>query len=399
MQQTLQKVARIFSRAPQTKQTSVGISNTFMVQAGQPVWMRRDYTRFAEEGYRRNVIAYRAISMIASAAASIPWKLFDVQNNVAQELLSHPLKSLLNQPAPMTGGSEFFENLYTTRLLSGNAFIQAVGPKNAAPRELYMLRPDRMTIIAGKGALPQAYRYQLGQEAIDFPVDRITGASRILHLKLFHPLDDWYGMSPVEAAAYSIDQHNQASAWNQSLLQHGARPSGALIVKSTEGGSGQLTDDQYWRIKQQMEEQFSGTANAGRPILLEGGLEWKEMSLSPKDMDFISAKHASAREIALAFGVPPQLLGIPGDNTYSNLSEARIAMWEQTIIPALQHVADALNSWLSPMFGAHLEIRYDADTIPAVSAKRDAMWARVASADFLSDDEKRKLLGFSHEQV
>ena len=183
MQQTLQKVARIFSRTPQTKQVSIGASNTFMVQAGQPVWMRRDYTRFAEEGYRRNVIAYRAISMIASAAASIPWKLFDVQNNVAQELQSHPLKSLLNQPAPMTGGSEFFENLYTTRLLSGNAFIQAVGPKNAAPRELYMLRPDRITIIAGKGALPQAYRYQLGQEAIDFPVDRITGASRILHLK------------------------------------------------------------------------------------------------------------------------------------------------------------------------------------------------------------------------
>lgn len=395
MQQTLKKAARIFTRAPQRKHAAFSYSNTYMVQAGQPVWMRRDYTRFAEEGYRRNVIAYRAISTIACAAASIPWKLFARQNNETVELSAHPLKTLLNQPAPLTGGSEFFENLYTTRLLAGNAFIQAVGPKNQAPRELYMLRPDRVSIIAGKGALPEAYRYQLGQDIIDFPVDRLSGASRILHLKLFHPLDDWYGMSPVEAAAYSIDQHNQASAWNQSLLQQGARPSGALIVKSGDGASGQLSDEQYWRIKQQMEEQFSGATNAGRPILLEGGLEWKEMSLSPKDMDFITAKHASAREIALAFGVPPQLLGIPGDNTYANLAEARLAMWEQTIMPALQHVADALNSWLTPMFGDDLALRYDVDAIPAISAKRDAMWARIASADFLSDDEKRRLLGFS----
>lgn len=396
MQRTLSTMARLFARRSQKTASIPAYANSFMVPAGQPVWMRRDYTRFAEEGYRRNVIAYRAISMISSSAASVPFKLFSLSGSQAQEVLQHPLLTLLRQPAQWQPGVALFEALHSSRLLSGNAYLHAVGPLGEPPRELHMLRADRVTIIAGKRNVPQAYRYQVGQESWDIPVDAITGQSRVLHLKLFHPLDDWYGMSPVEAAAYSIDQHNQASAWNQSLLQHGARPSGALIVKSGDGQSGMLSDEQYWRVKRQMEEEFSGHGNAGRPLLLEGGLEWKEMSMTPKDMDFISSKHASAREIALAFGVPPQLLGIPGDNTYSNLAEARIALWEQTVLPALQHVADALNHWLVPMFGSGLELRYDAEAIPAISAKRDATWERVSRADFLSDDEKRRLLGLSH---
>jgi len=191
-------------------------------------------------------------------------------------------------------------------MIGGNAFIQAVGPKNASPAELHLLRPDRMAVIAGKGGVPEGYRYKTGDQCIDFPVDRISGMSRILHLKYFHPLNDWYGLSPVEAAAYSIDQHNQSGAWNQSLMQNGARPSGALVVRvDSNGGNGTLSEDQYNRVKQQINDQFSGPVNAGRQLLLEGGLDWKEMSLTPKDMDFVEAKNSSARDIALAFGVPP----------------------------------------------------------------------------------------------
>ena len=197
----------------------------------------------------------------------------------------------------------------------------------------------------------------------------------------------------MEAAAYSIDQHNQCGAWNQALLQNGARPSGALMVKTAEGQGGNLNDTQFTRLRQQLDEQFSGAANAGRPLLSEGGLEWKDMSLSPRDMDFISIKHSSARDVALAFGVPPQLLGIPGDNTFANLAEARLALWEQTILPLLEYMTDALNNWLVPMFDQGLELVLDQDAIPVLAAKRDAYWDRISKADFLSDDEKRKLLG------
>lgn len=367
--------------------------HSFMITPSQPVWMRRDYGRFAEEGYKRNVIAYRACNMIATAIAGVPWQVSSRGRTRMRLMEKHPLLTLLNRPNPMQGGAELVEALITQKLIAGNAYLHAVGPKGEAPMELYALRPDRVTILAGQGGIPKAYRYAVGQSQVDFPVDRVTGQSRILHLKQFHPFDDWYGMSSVEAAAYSIDQHNQCGAWNQALLQNGARPTGALMVKAGDGGTGHLSEPQYVRLKQQLDEQFSGATNAGRPLLLEGGLEWKEMSLSPRDMDFIQIKHSSARDIALAFGVPPQLLGIPGDNTYANMAEARLALWEQTILPTLQHLVDALNNWLTPMFSNTLSIGYDAEAIPAMAAKRDALWARVSNAPFLSDAEKRRILG------
>ena len=145
------------------------------------------------------------------------------------------------------------------------------------------------------------------------------GIPPILHIAQFHPLDDYYGFPPLEAAQTSLDLHNPASAWNKALLDNAARPSGALVYKSENGAN--LSEEQFERLREELAANFSGRGNAGRPLLLEGGLSWQSMSLSPKDMDFLELKHGAAREIALAFGVPPMLLGIPGDNTIADFCE------------------------------------------------------------------------------
>ena len=180
------------------------------------------------------------------------------------------------------------------------------------------------------------------------------GVRPVLHVKLFHPVNDHYGLSPIEAAATAIDIHNTASRWNKALLDNSARPSGALVYTARDGN---LSPDQYDRLKAELEQGFQGAAHAGRPLLLEGGLDWKSMCLTPKDMDFIEAKHTAAREIALALGVPPMLLGIPGDNTYSNYQEATRTFWRPTVLPLVNRTAKALSGWLSPAYGAPLELR------------------------------------------
>ena len=399
-----------------------GYYQTFYNAPGKPVWSGRNYNKFSDEGFKKNVITHRAISIIASGAASVPWVVSDDNaeygvNTLANNILPQKgrvgggkysqserdgaqaklkkLKELLGYPNPSMGGAEFFEAVYSYKLISGNAYIQAVRSSDGMAQELFALRPDRMAVIAGKSSVAAGYRYSVGEKYKDFKVDRLTGQSDILHLKNFHPLDDWYGLSDIEAAAYSIDQHNQAGEWNQALLQNGARPSGALIVKGAgKNEAGYLSEDQYTRIKAQIEEAHSGSANAGRPLLLEGGLEWKEMSLSPKDMDFLNVKNSAARDIALAFGVPAQLLGIPGDNTYNNMAEARLALWEQTIIPLLENTASALNNWLVPMFGDNFTITYDKNAISALMARRESLWDSLKDVDFLSDEEKREMVGF-----
>ena len=233
------------------------------------------------------------------------------------------------------------------------------------------MRPDRVSISTDKQGYVNYFIYNAGSKEIKYGVDKISGKSAVLHLKNFHPLNDHFGLSPIEAGAYSIDQHNSAAKWNQSVLQNGAKPSGAIIVKSANGGSAALSEEQFIKLKNQLEEQYSGFNNAGRPMLLEGGLEWKEMSLSHKDMDFMECKNMAAREIALAFGVPPFLLGIPGDNTYSNLAEAHTALWDHTILPLLDDVCDVLNRWLVPMFkgSENLFIGFDEENIGALAAR------------------------------
>jgi HK97 family phage portal protein len=208
------------------------------------------------------------------------------------------------------------------------------------PRELYVLWPDRVSVVPGSRGWPAAYDY-----AVDGRTTRIvrdaSGFLPVLHTALFHPLDDYYGLSPLEVAGTAIEVHNAGAAWTKALLDNAARPSGALIYKGPDGAPG-LTDDQFGRLKRELEDAYQGAANAGRPMVLEGGLDWKAMSYTPSDMDFADTRSVAAREIALAFGVPPMLLGIPGDNTYANYAEANLSFWRQTVLPLVARSADVM---------------------------------------------------------
>jgi HK97 family phage portal protein len=154
-----------------------------------------------------------------------------------------------------------------------------------------------------------------------------------------------------------------------------------------------MSSDQYDRLLSEMEAHHQGARNAGRPMLLEGGLDWKPMGFSPSDMEFQKTKEAAAREIALAFGVPPMLLGIPGDATYANYAEANRALFRLTVLPLVQKVTGALSHWLEGFTGEAVRLVPDLDQVAALAPEREAQWRRVAGADFLSVGEKRVLLG------
>ncbi len=373
---------------PDVKASRTG-SVVAMHRAGKPRWTPRNYAALASEGFARNPVVYRSVRMIAEAAASVPLVLEQDGDRLSQ----HPLLSLLSRPNDRQAGADFFESVYGQLLVSGNAYIEAVyGTRDL--RELHNLRSDRMQIVPGNDGWPQAYDYGVSGRKVRF--DQTSAGNPtppILHLTLFNPQDDHFGLSPLEAAQTSLDIHNAAAGWNKALLDNSARPSGALVYASQEAGN--LSDEQFLRLKKELEDGYQGAMNAGRPLLLEGGLDWKSMSLSPKDMDFMEAKNGAAREIALAFGVPPMLLGIPGDNTYANFAEANRAFWRQTILPLVGRSLMSLANWLSPAVDGKITLSPDLDRISALSSERDALWERVGAADFLSEDEKRQAVGYA----
>jgi len=355
--------------------------------AGRPVWSARDVASLTRTGFTGNPVGFRCVKMIAEAAAAVPWVLSDAERRYEQ----HPLLKLLARPNGTQGRADLLESFYGQMLLSGDGYFEAAGAAlDGGPEELYVLRSDRMRVIPGADGWPVAYEYAVGAKKHRF--DMAADMPPVCHVKAFHPQDDHYGLSPMQAAASALDVHTAASMWSKALLDNAARPSGAIVYKGLDG-QGTLGSDQYNRLVDEIESNHQGARNAGRPMLLEGGLDWKPMGFSPSDMEFQKTKDSAAREVALAFGVPPMLLGLPGDNTYSNYQEANRAFYRLTVLPLVGKVADAMSAWLSVHFGADLTLAADLDGVPALAHEREAQWKRVAAASFLSDAEKRVMLG------
>jgi len=369
---------------PETKASAAGPVIAWQ-GAGRVVWSPRDVVSLTRAGFLGNPVGFRAVRLIAEAAAALPLILQDAARRYDQ----HPVIELLARPNAAQGRAELFEALFGQILLTGNAYLEAVGDAGL-PVELHVLRSDRMSVVPGADGWPVAYEYHVNGRKHRFALGQ--GVSPICHIRSFHPQDDHYGFSALQAAASAIDVHNSASRWSKALLDNAARPSGAIVYKGVDGQAG-LSQDQYDRLVSEMESQHQGARNAGRPMLLEGGLDWKPMGFSPSDMEFQKTKESAAREIAVAFGVPPMILGIPGDATYANYQEANRAFYRLTVLPLATRVASAVANWLEDFSGEHLDLRPDLDRVPALADERDAQWRRVAEAGFLSDAEKRALLG------
>lgn len=352
---------------------------------GQAVATPRRYDTLAAEGYRDNVIAFRAINLVARAVASVPMRV----RRGDEVLTEHPVLTLLSRPNPRVRGEGFLYNLVGYHLIAGNAYALSVGPEGGEPKELWLMRPDTMMVVEGKDGLPAGFEQQVAGKKQRYD------AGSVLHWKTFNPLNDWYGLAPLEAAAMAVDSFNDGTRWNLALIQNGGAPSGVLYQESADTP---LTAEQFDSLKQQVESNYTGAANAGRPLLLEGGLKWQEMGMSPRDMDWTSAKNMTAREIAQAFGVPPQMMGIPDSQTYSNYAEARQSLWEDTVMPMALDIAAELTNWLTPKFagmaGDGWHLVPDFDEVPALAERRAARFDRIANASFLTDDQKRKILGF-----
>nr|WP_126975857.1 phage portal protein [Frigidibacter oleivorans] len=374
--------------APEAKASATGrVVARVLGGPGRAVWSPRDVASLTRAGFTGNPIGFRCVKLVAEAAAALPL----VCSDAARRYETHPLLALIQRPNPAQGRAELLEALVAQLLLSGNAYVEAVGgAAGLLPEELHVLRSDRVSLIPGPDGWPAAYDYTAGGRTHRFAM---TGTpDPICHIKGFHPQDDHYGLAPLQAAAVAVDVHNAASAWSKALLDNAARPSGAIVYRGSDG-QGALSPDQYDRLVNEMEAHHQGARNAGRPMLLEGGLDWKPMGFSPSDMEFHETKMAAAREIALAFGVPPMLLGIPGDATYANYAEANRAFYRLTVLPLATRVAAALAWWLSAFLGAEVALRPDLDQVPALAVEREAHWARVAAAEFLTEAEKRRLLG------
>lgn len=332
------------------------------------------YQAQVREVFLANPVGQRAVRLVAGAVSSL--KIYALEGD--------------EQAAALLNRTNLLEQVTASLLLHGNAFLQIVEALGA-PAELFHLQPERVTVEADERGWPRAYAYKAGRRTTRIERKDVLERVQLVHIRALNPMQEQMGLGCVEAASAAASIHNRASRWNKALLDNAARPSGALSYEPPDGAT--LSAAQFARLREEIDQQFSGSQNAGRPLLLEGGLRWQSLGLKPTDMDFVAVKEAAARDVALAFGVPPVLLGLPGDSTYSNLREAGRALYRQTVLPLgeriLCDVSDALKDWFGP-----LRLAIDTDAISELAEDRERLWQMAAGADFLTEDEKREMLGF-----
>jgi HK97 family phage portal protein len=331
------------------------------------------------------VIVGRCVQLISRSIASIPIK---VEIN-EKEMEDHPVIALLQKPNPRQGRRSFMEQVASFHQITGNSYVEAIRA-GSEPKELWPWAPYQMTVAApARGLIPLGFTFDDGnpQHKRVWEVDRVSGQCDLLQLKTFHPEDPWYGLSPIANCALAADQHNEANTWNMRMLQNTAVPPGALMSKAP------LTEQQFNRLKLEIEATYSGSKNARRPMVLSGDITWQALSLSPQEMDWLEGKNLSAREIAAGFGVPTQCIPIQGDQTFANYEQARLALWQDTVIPLAKSIYEDMGRWFSLMYGEDLCIELELDEVPALEPARKAKYDMVNNATFLTTNEKREAVG------
>ena len=375
-------------------------SMSYLMLGGSATRFTHDARAYAAEGYCANAVAFTCINKIASSVSSLDIKLMQQNGDEVEQIKDHPILDLLWTPNPRMSWQEFVESITSWKLIAGNSYIVRNGlsdayKKRQPPTELNILHTPDVKAEKGAGNIPRHYEYRPNSEShIIYPVDQLTGKSNVLHLRTFNPQSTWVGMSPMQPSAYSVDIFNEGQNYNKALVQNSGRPSGALKVVGADGQPQDLTDEQFRRLKEEIDSQYTGSGNAGRPLILEGGLDWVEMSMSMKDMDFKESILVNARWIAGCFGVPPQLANIPGESTFANWEQAQESFWGDTVLMHGKSIINALNRWLIPQFGDEsLYLCIDEDSIPALEARRKRLSDRVGESTFMTTNEKRAVMG------
>lgn len=356
------------------------------VVGGQPIAPPGvSYTDLAEDGYQRNPYVFAAICEIARAVATLPWYLVRRERDRLVEIEEHPILKTIRRPNELTGQGRFLENVIKYLYISGNSYIEAIPPEGS-PSELWTLRPDRIRIIPGNRATLIA-RYELTTEGGGDPT--AIKPESILHLKTFHPTDDWYGLSPIEVARWVVEQSNKGDTWNTALLVNQGNPPGFFVAK------GAIDDDQFQRFQQLWQDRYAGAMNAGRMPWIDGDVDWKSTGLPPSDMEWSELSVIAGRKIAIALGVPPEILGDSASKTYSNYKEARKAFYLETVLPLAGWIRDEFNNWLIPKFTEEqIRLEFNRDAVDAIQEDRAELVASLDKAWWLTLNEKREAIGY-----
>jgi HK97 family phage portal protein len=293
-----------------------------------------------------------------------------VRNGFYEEVPMHPAVQLLNNPNPFTSRGQLWATVTMDRDIAGNAFVLKARGALGNPMELWRLRPDRVKVIPDRVKHIGGYEYRVGRDVVEF------AAEDVMHFKTRHPLDDYYGMSPIMQIMDIVSLDNFQRTFLRTFFERGGMGPGAILTSETK-----LSPDAKDEIRERHRQQFGGSSMLELMILDNTKSTYTPMSLNrglrdalPKEID----GKVEAR-ITMRYGIPGAIAGVLigyETSSYANQRQAWQVLWDVTMTPLLSDHDDVLNLSYTPEFAGIDEVLFDLSDIKALQEDVDKIRER-----------------------
>jgi HK97 family phage portal protein len=324
---------------------------------------------------------FAVLSKIAQGVADADWCLYTETKDELVEVENSPIMDLLDFVNPFQTRQEFFELHEIYMGLAGESFWVINKNKGGLPGEIWLVPPDKMSVVPSKKDFIAGYVYQVGSEKV--PLDK----ELVIHHKLPNPTNPYRGLGPVQALAYDLDSELYAGKWNRNFFYNSARPDGILSFET-------LSEEQYNRLKLQWNERYRGTANAHKMALVEGAAKYQQISVSAKDMDFKELRLLNRDNILGIFGMPLSVMGITENVNRANAEAGDYTFARWIVTPRLNRLKNKLNEQFLPMwpYSENLYLDFD-DVVPESVEEKRALAESGIKSGYMTINEAREIQG------
>lgn len=266
-----------------------------------------------------------------------------------EEVLEHPFLELMKKVNPFMNAFELKEMTDLHQELTGNSYWYILSNNAGMPVELWIVPPDKMKIVPSKEEFLKGYLYSRGMDSISF--DRLE----IIHHKFPSPTSAYYGMSPLSAVTHAYNINENMNLYENALFSNMARPDGVLETEQSLG------TDEFKRLKKEWKQEYGGTKKAGKTALLEKGLKYKPIALTPRELSYLAGRKVTKEEICNAYG--QSLALYDKDANRANADNATYIFMRDTISPRHRRQEQKINEQLLPRYDERLFCAFE-DCVP-----------------------------------
>lgn len=324
---------------------------------------------------------YSCVRIISQAVKRTPLKVY--QGNSDNEARGGPLYDILRRPNPFMSGRQLLEGTQTWLEIHGNAFwYLSELDSRGRPKEIWLLDSRNVQVVPDMKNMIGGYVYDVNGRQI--PLD----INEVMHFKTFNPFNPYMGLGTLQAVANTLETEQFRDQYDKSFFQNGAVLSGVLETPQ------QISDISFKRLKRELRTLYSGAKNAHKLGIFDQGLQYKSVTLSQRDMEFLEMAKFNRDRIFSAFGVPPAKVSILENANYSNSEEQDKTFWSETMVPKLSDIEERVNNELAPRYGNYTVMFENAVKEDDTALVQEVVSLANAKVPVLTTNELRERLGY-----